>query len=189
MKRMAIVTATFVAVVLGCVSVWLPDEAPSRAQSSADAAAAVQGPRFKAMYEEWSAAHEQRGGDRNVTVTLAAASDNTHLAGAAAAPSGFALLNVIDGKVRLFCGTEPAKLFVSDDLGETWSERPGLRDIPTVDKWYFPGPPHIERLPAALQHLAVDDARGNGRDLAGGDGDHDLVEAREASGCLAEHDL
>jgi photosystem II stability/assembly factor-like uncharacterized protein len=38
---------------------------------------------------------------------------------------------VIDGKVRLFCGTEPAKLFVSDDLGASWSERPGLRDVPT----------------------------------------------------------
>jgi cytochrome c peroxidase len=104
MKRIAIVTATFVAVVLGCVSVWLPDEAPSRAQSSADAAAAVQGPRFKAMYEEWSAAHEQRGGDRNVTVTLAAESSNAHMTGAEATPTGLALLNVIDGKIRVVVG-------------------------------------------------------------------------------------
>src|SRR5262245_49592936 len=69
MKRMAVVTATFVAIVLGCVSVWLPEEPVSRAQSSADAAAAVQGPRFKKMYQEWSAAHEKSGGDRNVLVT------------------------------------------------------------------------------------------------------------------------
>ncbi len=31
----------------------------------------------------------------------------------------------LNGKVRLFVGTEPACLFVSDDLGENWTERPG----------------------------------------------------------------
>jgi photosystem II stability/assembly factor-like uncharacterized protein len=58
----------------------------------------------------------------------------------------------IDGRVRLFCGSEPAKLFVSDDLGATWSERPNLRAVPTVDKWYFPGPPHI----AHTKHITFD---------------------------------
>jgi photosystem II stability/assembly factor-like uncharacterized protein len=63
----------------------------------------------------------------------------------------------VDGKVRLFCGTEPAKLFVSDDLGESWRELPGLREVPTVDSWSFPGPPHI----AHAKHITVDprDAR------------------------------
>jgi photosystem II stability/assembly factor-like uncharacterized protein len=63
----------------------------------------------------------------------------------------------VDGTVRLFCGTEPARLFVSDDLGENWSERPGLRDVPTVDKWSFPGPPHV----AHAKHITFDprDAR------------------------------
>ena len=50
---------------------------------------------------------------------------------------------VIDGKVRLFAGTEPAHLFISDDLGASWSELPALRDVPSVDAWTFPAPPHI----------------------------------------------
>jgi photosystem II stability/assembly factor-like uncharacterized protein len=49
----------------------------------------------------------------------------------------------IGGHTRLFCGTEPAKLFVSDDLGESWRELPGLRNVPTVGSWSFPGPPHV----------------------------------------------
>jgi photosystem II stability/assembly factor-like uncharacterized protein len=63
----------------------------------------------------------------------------------------------IDGKVRLFCGTEPAKLFTSDDLGATWVEQTKLRAVPTVGKWYFPGPPHI----AHAKHISFDprDAR------------------------------
>ena len=63
----------------------------------------------------------------------------------------------VDGRVRLFCGTEPAKLFVSDDLGESWRELPGLRDVPTVGSWSFPGPPHV----AHAKHITVDprDAR------------------------------
>ena len=50
---------------------------------------------------------------------------------------------VIDGKVRLFAGTEPAHLFVSDDLGESWSELPAMRNVPSVEAWSFPAPPHI----------------------------------------------
>ena len=49
----------------------------------------------------------------------------------------------IDGRVRLFAGTEPAHLFVSDDLGVNWSEMPSLRSVPSVPKWNFPAPPHI----------------------------------------------
>jgi photosystem II stability/assembly factor-like uncharacterized protein len=49
----------------------------------------------------------------------------------------------IDGRVRLFAGTEPAHLFVSDDLGVNWSEMPSLRTVPSVPKWNFPAPPHI----------------------------------------------
>jgi hypothetical protein len=58
----------------------------------------------------------------------------------------------IGGKLRLFCGSEPAKLFTSDDLGATWTERPGLRGVGTVEKWYFPGPPHI----AHAKHISFD---------------------------------
>jgi photosystem II stability/assembly factor-like uncharacterized protein len=58
----------------------------------------------------------------------------------------------VDGNVRLFLGTEPAHLFFSDDLGENWTELPGLRDIPTVDSWSFPAPPHI----AHAKHITFD---------------------------------
>jgi photosystem II stability/assembly factor-like uncharacterized protein len=58
----------------------------------------------------------------------------------------------VDGRVRLFLGTEPARLFFSDDLGELWTELPGLRDIPTVDSWSFPAPPHI----AHAKHITFD---------------------------------
>jgi len=49
----------------------------------------------------------------------------------------------INGRVRVFAGTEPAHLFVSDDLGLNWSEIPSLRSVPSVPKWSFPAPPHI----------------------------------------------
>jgi len=49
----------------------------------------------------------------------------------------------IDGRVRVFAGTEPAHLFVSDDLGLHWKEISSLRSVPSVPKWSFPAPPHI----------------------------------------------
>ena len=51
--------------------------------------------------------------------------------------------NVVDGKMRLYAGTEPAHLFTSDDLGLHWTELPGLRAVPTASTWSFPAPPHI----------------------------------------------
>ena len=49
----------------------------------------------------------------------------------------------VNGRVRLFAGTEPAHLFTSNDLGLHWSEVPSLRSVPSVPKWSFPAPPHI----------------------------------------------
>jgi photosystem II stability/assembly factor-like uncharacterized protein len=49
----------------------------------------------------------------------------------------------IDDRVRVFAGTEPAHLFVTDDLGVNWKEIPSLRSVPSVPKWSFPAPPHI----------------------------------------------
>lgn len=56
----------------------------------------------------------------------------------------------VDGKVRLFAGTEPAALFISDDLGKSWTELPALRGVPGREKWSFPAPPHV----AHLKHIA-----------------------------------
>ena len=49
----------------------------------------------------------------------------------------------LNGRTRLFAGTEPAHLFVSDDLGLHWTEVPSLRSVPSVPKWTFPAPPHV----------------------------------------------
>jgi photosystem II stability/assembly factor-like uncharacterized protein len=53
---------------------------------------------------------------------------------------------------RLYVGTEPAKLFVSDDMGGHWAELSNLRSVETVDSWSFPGPPHI----AHAKHISFD---------------------------------
>jgi photosystem II stability/assembly factor-like uncharacterized protein len=49
----------------------------------------------------------------------------------------------VNGRVRVFAGTEPANLFCSDDLGGHWTHLPALRNVPTVDQWWFPPPPHV----------------------------------------------
>ena len=51
--------------------------------------------------------------------------------------------NLVDGKVRVYAGTQPAHLFVTEDLGLHWSEIPSLRSVPSVGQWSFPAPPHI----------------------------------------------
>lgn len=48
----------------------------------------------------------------------------------------------VDGKVKLYAGTEPAHLFESDDLGKSWRELDSLRSVPSVSNWTFPAPPH-----------------------------------------------
>lgn len=58
----------------------------------------------------------------------------------------------LNGKTRLYAGTEPAHLYFSDDLGRHWSELPALRSVPSVPQWTFPGPPHI----AHLKHINFD---------------------------------
>jgi photosystem II stability/assembly factor-like uncharacterized protein len=61
----------------------------------------------------------------------------------------------IGGQTRLYAGTQPAHLFQSDDLGKSWSELTALREVPGVDKWTFPGPPHQ----AHVKSLAFDPKR------------------------------
>jgi photosystem II stability/assembly factor-like uncharacterized protein len=57
-----------------------------------------------------------------------------------------------DGGLRVFAGTEPAHLHRSTDLGQHWEDLPAIRDVPTVDQWTFPGPPHI----AHVKHINFD---------------------------------
>ena len=44
---------------------------------------------------------------------------------------------------RIYAGTEPANLFVSDDGGDTWQHLPAIRDLPGTKDWFFPKPPHV----------------------------------------------
>lgn len=48
-----------------------------------------------------------------------------------------------NGDVVLYVGVEPAKLYRSYDLGESWVLVPALNDVPGTDKWSFPPPPHL----------------------------------------------
>lgn len=49
---------------------------------------------------------------------------------------------LVGGESRLYAGTEPAHLFLSDDLGLHWQEAPALRMVPSSATWSFPAPPH-----------------------------------------------
>jgi photosystem II stability/assembly factor-like uncharacterized protein len=56
------------------------------------------------------------------------------------------------GEIALFAGAEPAALYRSDDLGETWRELTALRGVPDHDKWSFPPPPHIAHVKSITIH-------------------------------------
>ncbi len=61
-----------------------------------------------------------------------------------ASPDFFALNCVqVGNETRVYAGTEPAELYVSTDLGKHWTHLPTLRDVPSVNDWTFPAPPHI----------------------------------------------
>ncbi len=51
-------------------------------------------------------------------------------------------------QVVVFAGTEPAHLFETIDYGQTWTELPGLRQVPDTDRWTFPAPPHVGHVKA-----------------------------------------
>ncbi|HLI19926.1 MAG TPA: hypothetical protein VKV32_02340 [Stellaceae bacterium] len=56
------------------------------------------------------------------------------------------------GGIALFAGAEPASLYRSDDLGESWRDLGGLRGVPDTDKWSFPPPPHIAHVKSITIH-------------------------------------
>jgi photosystem II stability/assembly factor-like uncharacterized protein len=39
---------------------------------------------------------------------------------------------------RLYAGTHPAHLYVSEDAGKTWRELDGFQDLPSRDEWHTP---------------------------------------------------
>ena len=59
----------------------------------------------------------------------------------------------VEGRLKLYAGTEPAHLYESDDLGESWHELPALREVPNVARdWTYPPPPHL----AHVKHVTAD---------------------------------
>ena len=47
------------------------------------------------------------------------------------------------GQARVYAGTEPAHLYVSTDLGQSWTDLPAVTQVGGTDTWTFPAPPHI----------------------------------------------
>jgi photosystem II stability/assembly factor-like uncharacterized protein len=59
----------------------------------------------------------------------------------------------VEGRIKLYAGTEPPHLYESDDLGESWHELPALLDVPNAcEDWTYPPPPHI----AHIKNIAFD---------------------------------
>ena len=60
-----------------------------------------------------------------------------------------------------WAGTEPSAVYRSTDGGRTWTELPGLADLPSAEEWYFPPRPHthhvrwLEPAPADPDRLYV----------------------------------
>lgn len=52
----------------------------------------------------------------------------------------------LHGRERLFAGSLPVHLFVSDDSDASWRQLAALRDAPSAALWRLPPPPHIAHL-------------------------------------------
>jgi len=61
----------------------------------------------------------------------------------------------VAGHVKLYAGTEPARLFESGDLGESWREIASLRAVPNASAWTFPAPPHMAHVKNIAFHPAA----------------------------------
>lgn len=46
-------------------------------------------------------------------------------------------------RTLFYAGTEPARLYRSEDGGRSWSELESMTQVPGTDQWTFPSPPHI----------------------------------------------
>jgi photosystem II stability/assembly factor-like uncharacterized protein len=63
----------------------------------------------------------------------------------------------IGDRTRLWVGAEPASLFSSDDLGDTWTECETLKSVPEHENWTFPPPPHIGHVKGVAWHDSAPD--------------------------------
>ncbi|MGH6925756.1 MAG: WD40/YVTN/BNR-like repeat-containing protein [Propylenella sp.] len=58
----------------------------------------------------------------------------------------------LDGHEVLFAGSMPARLYMSEDGGARWTERPALTQVATAGRWYFPPPPHLGHVKDIVVH-------------------------------------
>jgi photosystem II stability/assembly factor-like uncharacterized protein len=63
----------------------------------------------------------------------------------------------IGQQARLWVGVEPASLYVSNDLGQTWTECATLKTMPEHENWTFPPPPHIAHVKGVAWHDSAPD--------------------------------
>lgn len=56
------------------------------------------------------------------------------------------------GRLCVFAGAEPANLYRSDDGGETWERLPGLHDVDSARRWFYPPRPGGERVRSVVPH-------------------------------------
>ena len=83
--------------------------------------------------------------DRNGTVLAAVPRDGLYLisdAGERRIWEGDARACAVAVDRKLYLGIEPAMVFRSDDGGKGWERLNKIDELPTREKWYFPGPPH-----------------------------------------------
>lgn len=65
----------------------------------------------------------------------------------------FSLASAVQGgKVRLYAGTEPAALFASQDLGQSWQRLRALDSASGHESWMFPAPPFIAHIKTIVPH-------------------------------------
>lgn len=57
-----------------------------------------------------------------------------------------------EGDPVLWAGTEPSRIFRSDDGGRSWRERPGLTALPSATEWSFPPRPHTHHVRTLAAH-------------------------------------
>ncbi len=58
----------------------------------------------------------------------------------------------LNGREVLFAGAMPARLYMSEDGGAQWRDRPALTKVSTADGWFFPPPPHLGHVKDVVVH-------------------------------------
>ena len=46
----------------------------------------------------------------------------------------------------LYAGTEPSRVYRSEDAGDSWEQLEGIADLPSAEEWFFPPRPHTHHV-------------------------------------------